>query len=136
MGRSNAEARVSQMDDSELLKPLIVRGPGSEAPRSLRKAGKKREARASTMVSERVYVALQRGGAVRSTLEVEDLMLFVSQVHPLKLFGSFVRRTLSLVGVGLGRSRLWPAPSLAFLAAHRLCHLCVHAPLAPTCGSS
>ena len=94
MGRSNAEARVSQMDDSELLKPLIVRGPGSEAPRSLRKAGKKREARASTMVSERVYVALQRGGAVRSTLEVEDLMLFVSQVHPLKLFGSFVRRTL------------------------------------------
>ena len=40
-------------------------------------------------------MALQRGPAlVRSTLEVDDLMLFVSQVHPLKLLSAPVRRSL------------------------------------------
>ena len=35
-----------------------------------------------------------RAGLTRSTLEVEDLLNFIGQVHPLKLYSSHMRRSL------------------------------------------
>ena len=51
---------------------------------------------ASQVVTERVFQTLARQGGhkARSTLEVDELMQFVSQVHPLKQLGERVRRAL------------------------------------------
>ena len=90
-GSQEAAVRVRRMDVSALVAPLVL--PSTVEPSARRPRPPRRENRTSTIVSERVYAALQRG-LVRSTLEVEDLMLFVSQVHPLKLMSGYVRRAL------------------------------------------
>lgn len=81
--------KVRRMDDAALIAPLA----GSR--RTVAKVSSKlhRDVRKSTVVSERVYMALQRHG-VRSKLEVEDLLNFVTQIHPLKLMTLYVRRSL------------------------------------------
>ena len=75
VGSSHSD-RIRKMDDSALFAPLAVTRP--DANKSVRRLRSNNET--STVVSERVYMALQRG-VVRSTLEIDDLMLFVSQVR-------------------------------------------------------
>ena len=90
------ERHVGLLDDPELVLPMRVPSQFTKGTESgLRTRKLRRENRTSTVVSERVYLALQRGPSlVRSTLEVEDLMLFVAQVHPLKLLSPQVQRAL------------------------------------------
>lgn len=94
--QADQRERVRRMDDSSLLKPMSFARQGDTSPiRAQRKVRRDQQRSNSTVVTERVHMALSRGaGLVRSTLEVDDLMLFVSQVHPLKLLSIPVRRAL------------------------------------------
>ena len=83
--------KIKKMDYRKLVAPLGHGSKHSGGRESRSKMNK--SSRTSTVVSERVYMALQRG-LTRSTLEVEDLMNFIGQVHPIKLFSSHVRKSL------------------------------------------
>ena len=91
---ASAEVRLRQHDRSDF-RPLMAQLLYKRAVAKNEGRQRKRDdSRKSTVVSDRVFIALQRGGVGRSSLEVEDLMAFASQVHPLKLFSSHVKRSL------------------------------------------
>ena len=82
------------MDDSMLLAPLATNRANNPSARGV-VSKLHRDYRKSTVVSERVYMALQRGSTMaRSTLEVNDLLDFVTQIPALKVYSTHLRRSL------------------------------------------
>ena len=106
----NMETRIEHwrnMADSAFFEPIGASGSSSKsaadelraykARRSLVKPGGQGDAGANSQaVNDRIFQALARQGGhkTRSTLEVDELMQFVSQVQPLKMLGERVRRAL------------------------------------------
>ena len=87
IGASGASASKSAADELRAYK----------ARRSLVKpSGSTDVAQNSQAVNDRIFQTLARQGGhkTRSSLEVDELMQFVSQVQPLKMLGERVRRAL------------------------------------------